>query len=108
MGLSERCVSGSASRPWRRLRRDRLQTAAYVQYQTPTMVSAAILLTVRDVGIGLPSGWWVLFDAEWEDMWSVCGHIMRLYRRRTPDETRGTIAMVSKQAVRARFPTPHA
>lgn len=80
----------------------------YVQYQNPTVVSAAILVTVRHLGIGLPSGWWALFDAEWEDIWSVCGHIMRLYRGRSEDESRATMAMVSKQAVRARFPTANA
>ena len=78
----------------------------YVLYQNPTIVSAAILLSERQVGIGLPGGWWELFDAEWEDMWSVCGYIMRLYRARSEDETRATMAIVRKHDLRRLFPTP--
>jgi hypothetical protein len=44
--------------------------------------------------------WWELFDAEWEDVWSVCGYIMRLYRRRTPEESRRVFGMVTKKEVR--------
>ncbi|KAK2467044.1 hypothetical protein APHAL10511_001302 [Amanita phalloides] len=84
---------------------DALQTAVYVEYQIPTIVSAAIELTVREEEIGLPGGWWELFDAAWEDIWSVCGHIMRLYRRRDAAARRETMALVSKHAVRRRFPT---
>ncbi|KIY63942.1 cyclin-like protein [Cylindrobasidium torrendii FP15055 ss-10] len=58
---------------------DAMQTTVYTVYQIPTIVSAAILLTTRFLGIALPDAWWVLFDAEWEDIWSVCGHIMHLY-----------------------------
>lgn len=83
---------------------DALQTPVYVLYQIPTIVSAAILLTVRHLRIGLPSesgkSWWELFDAEWEDIWSVSGYIMRLYRSRSDEERRRTVGMVSKQGVR--------
>jgi len=85
---------------------DGLQTPVYVLYQNPTIVSAAILLSERKVGIGLPEGWWSLFDAEWEDMWSVCGYIMRLYRTRSEDETRSTMSIVRKHDLRRLFPTP--
>jgi hypothetical protein len=29
--------------------------------------------------VPLPDRWWVLFDAEYEDMWSCCGTVMRLW-----------------------------
>ncbi|KAG7452838.1 cyclin-like protein [Guyanagaster necrorhizus] len=58
---------------------DALQSPVYALYQVPTIVSAAILLTSRFLAIRLPDAWWKLFDAEWEDVWSVCGYIMRLY-----------------------------
>ncbi|KAG6869087.1 hypothetical protein C0993_003407 [Termitomyces sp. T159_Od127] len=51
-----------------------LQTPVYALYQVPTIVSAAILLTVRHLNISLPSAppncWWELFDTSWEDLWS--------------------------------------
>lgn len=82
----------------------RLQTPVYVLYNVPTIVSAAILLTTRHLHISLPSTppncWWELFDAVWEDVWSVCGYIMRLYRVRGEDERRAVVGMVSKKDVR--------
>lgn len=82
----------------------RLQTPVYALYQVPTIVSAAILLTTRHIGIPLPSEppicWWELFDAEWEDVWSVSGYIMRLYRQRTEEETVRPMGLVSKKDVR--------
>ncbi|KAI6036840.1 cyclin-like protein [Pisolithus microcarpus] len=70
----------------------------------PTIVSAAILLATRHLGIPLPStppnSWWDLFDAPWEDVWTVCGHIMRLYRDRTPEERLEVMRMVNKKEVR--------
>ncbi|TDL27275.1 cyclin-L1 [Rickenella mellea] len=83
---------------------DALQTPVYALYSVPTIVSAAILLTVRHIGISLPSTppncWWELFDAEWEDVWTVAGHIMRLYRERSHEERTRTMRMVSKKEVR--------
>ena len=64
----------------------RLQTPVYTLYQVPTIVSAAILLATRDMQIALPDRWWVLFDAEWEDVWSVCGYIMTLYHAEENNE----------------------
>jgi signal recognition particle receptor subunit alpha len=76
----------------------------YALYQVPTIVCAAILLTVRHLGLSLPSEaphcWWELFDASWEDMWSVCGHMMRLYRERGAEERRRVLGLVSKKDVR--------
>jgi hypothetical protein len=81
-----------------------LQTPVYALYPVPTIVSAAILLTIRHLNISLPSTppdcWWGLFDACWEDVWSVCGYIMRLYRVRNEDEKRRVLGMVRKKDVR--------
>lgn len=81
-----------------------LQTPVYALYQIPTIVSAAILLTSRHLNIPLPSKppncWWELFDASWEDVLSVSGYIMRLYRERTVDESKRVIGMVTKKDVR--------
>lgn len=76
----------------------------YALYSVPTIVSAAILLTTRFLGIALPSKppncWWELFDADWEDVWSVCGYVMRLYRPRPEEEQNVVMGMVSKKGVR--------
>ncbi len=83
---------------------DRLQTPVYALYAVPTIVCAAILLTTRFLGIPLPSQpsncWWELFDADWEDIWSVCGYIMRLYRPRNTAEENRVFGLVSKKGVR--------
>lgn len=83
----------------------RLQTPVYALYAVPTIVSAAILLATRHLGISLPSSpdscWWELFDADWEDVWSVAGYIMRLYRERTPEGQDRVLGLVSKKGVRA-------
>jgi len=44
--------------------------------------------------------WWELFDAEWEDVWSVSGYIMRLYRKRTDEERKRVLGMINKKEVR--------
>ncbi|KIJ60646.1 hypothetical protein HYDPIDRAFT_177349 [Hydnomerulius pinastri MD-312] len=83
---------------------DALQTPVYALYAVPTIVSAAILLATRHLGISLPSTppncWWDLFDAPWDDVWGVCGYIMRLYRDRTEEERLRVIGMVNKKDVR--------
>ncbi|CAL1704327.1 unnamed protein product [Somion occarium] len=83
---------------------DALQTPVYALYAVPTIVCAAILLATRHLRVPLPSQppncWWELFDADWEDVWSVCGYIMRLYRDRDPDEQKRLFTMVSKKGVR--------
>ena len=83
---------------------DRLQTPVYALYPVPTIVCAAILLTTRKLGIPLPSEppnvWWGLFDAEWEDVWSVSGYIMRLYRERQLEERDRVVGLLSKKDVR--------
>ncbi|KAF9453295.1 cyclin-like protein [Macrolepiota fuliginosa MF-IS2] len=83
---------------------DAFQTPVYALYQIPTIVCAAILLTIRHLNISLPSEapncWWELFDACWEDMWNVCGYIMRLYRERPEAEQKRVLGLVSKKDVR--------
>ncbi|KAH7929767.1 cyclin-like protein [Leucogyrophana mollusca] len=93
----------ACARAWGYLN-DALQTPVYTLYAVPTIVSAAILLSSRHLGIPLPSTppncWWDLFDAPWEDVWSVCGYIMRLYRERSPEDQLRVAGMVNKKDVR--------
>lgn len=81
-----------------------MQTPVYALYAVPTIVSAAILLATRQLGIALPSTpeacWWELFDADWEDVWSVAGYIMCLYRERSPDDQARLLRLVSKKGIR--------
>ncbi|PPR04963.1 hypothetical protein CVT24_010421 [Panaeolus cyanescens] len=89
----------ACTRAWGYLN-DAHQTPVYAVYQMPTIVCAAIFLTVRHLGIPLPPNWWELFDADWEDVSSVSGYIMRLYRNRTAEDSKRVQGMVSKKAVR--------
>ncbi|KZT28510.1 cyclin-like protein [Neolentinus lepideus HHB14362 ss-1] len=93
----------AVSRAWGYLN-DALQTPVYVLYPVPTIVSAAILLATRHLQIPLPSTppncWWELFDAEWEDVWAVCGYIMRLYRERSKEDQARVAGMLTKKDVR--------
>ncbi|KAJ3508753.1 hypothetical protein NLJ89_g5588 [Agrocybe chaxingu] len=101
LGLAGR--EDACERAWGYLN-DAHQTPVYALYQIPTIVCAAIFLTARHLQIPLPSKppvcWWELFDANWEDLWSVSGYIMRLYRKRTPEERRRVLGLVSKKDVR--------
>ena len=82
-----------------------LQTPVYALYAVPTIVCAAMLLVTRELGIALPSSpegcWWELFDADWEDIWSVAGYIMRLYRERSAEDHARVLGMLSKKGVRS-------
>ncbi|KIK63630.1 hypothetical protein GYMLUDRAFT_95218 [Collybiopsis luxurians FD-317 M1] len=101
LGLMTR--EDACARAWGYLN-DALQTPVYTLYQIPTIVCAAIHLTTRHLRIALPNSdsnnWWKLFDADWEDLWNVCGYIMRLYRERTEAETARVVGMISKKGVR--------
>ncbi|KAJ7582605.1 cyclin-like protein [Mycena floridula] len=101
LGLTGR--EDACTRAWGYLN-DALQTPVYALYQIPTVVSAAILLTIRHLDISLtsdsPECWWELFDAEWEDIWSVCGYIMRLYRERSQQEISRVVGLITKKDVR--------
>ncbi|TEB35974.1 cyclin-L1 [Coprinellus micaceus] len=91
------------SRAWGYLN-DALQTPVYAMYQIPTIVCASILLATRHLSIALPSEpptcWWELFDTLWDDVWSVSGHIMRLYRPESSEETQLVVGMLTKKDVR--------
>jgi len=78
----------------------RLHTPVYALYPVPTIVCAAILLTIRQLAIPLPDLWWELFDAEWEDVWAVAGNIMRLYRPQDLSHRRELLSLLSKHDVR--------
>ncbi|KII88710.1 hypothetical protein PLICRDRAFT_41923 [Plicaturopsis crispa FD-325 SS-3] len=97
LGLTNR--EDACARAWGYLN-DALQTPVYALYAVPTIVSAAILLTTRHLHISTPNDWWTLFDAPWEDVWTVCGYIMRLYRPRDPAERLRVVGMVSKMDIR--------
>ncbi|KAF8590458.1 cyclin-like protein [Ramaria rubella] len=101
LGLTNR--EDACQRAWGYLN-DALQTPVYALYPVPTIVTAAILLTSRFLSIPLPSEppncWWSLFDADWDDIWSVAGYIMRLYRERTPEEKARVMGLVTKKEVR--------
>jgi len=79
---------------------DALQTCVYALYPVPTIVCAVILLTTRQLAIPLPDSWWELFDAEWEDIWAVSGHIMRLFQPQDPAHRRHLFSLLSKHDVR--------
>jgi len=85
---------------------DALQTPVYALYQIPTIVCAAIFLAARHLRIALPLSsndshcWWDLFDADYQDMWSVCGYVMRLYRKRSDHDRVRVVGMISKKGVR--------
>ncbi|KDQ10164.1 hypothetical protein BOTBODRAFT_116159 [Botryobasidium botryosum FD-172 SS1] len=83
LGLDEH--PDAAQKAWGYLN-DALQTPVYALYPIPTIACAAILLTTRTLSLPLPAGWYLLFDAELEDMMSICGMIMRLYRDRPESE----------------------
>jgi hypothetical protein len=55
---------------------------------------------IRQLAIPLPDLWWELFDADWEDIWAVSGHIMRLYRPKEPSHRRHLLSLLSKHEVR--------
>ncbi|KAI0035749.1 cyclin-L1 [Vararia minispora EC-137] len=94
----------AVTRAWGYLN-DAFQTPVYALYPVPTVVSAAILLTVRHLSIPLPSEpsncWWELFDTDFEDVWSVCGFIMRLYRERPVEERTRVLRVLGKKEVRS-------
>ncbi|ORX38608.1 putative cyclin-dependent protein kinase regulator [Kockovaella imperatae] len=58
---------------------DALLTPLYAIHQPHTLACASILLSTRLLRIPLPKDWWILFDVEWDDIWSCAGTIMRLW-----------------------------
>ena len=57
-----------------------LQTPVYAHYPPTTIACFSILLATRLLTIPLPDSWWLLFDADYDDMWTACGHVTRLWR----------------------------
>lgn len=60
---------------------DALATPLYAQHTPPTLACFAILLATRIARTPMPARWWELFDAEWEDIWSCAGTMMRAWDR---------------------------
>ncbi|GFZ49440.1 hypothetical protein JCM24511_07560 [Saitozyma sp. JCM 24511] len=58
---------------------DALLTPLYAIHPPHTLACASILLTTRLLRIPLPSNWYILFDVEYDDIWSCCGMVMRLW-----------------------------
>jgi hypothetical protein len=56
-----------------------LLTPLYAIHPPHTLACASILLTTRLLRIPLPSNWHILFDVEYDDIWSCCGMVMRLW-----------------------------
>lgn len=79
---------------------DALQSPVYALYQIPTIVCATILLSTRHLQIPLPEAWWEIFDAHWDDIWSVSGYIMHLYRERPAEDQLKVVGLLTKKDVR--------
>lgn len=84
--------------------RSSLQTPVYACYPFQAIATACIFLTCRELQVPLPSStqhpWWELFDADIDDITSICGYIQRLYRPRTDHERNLIATLVSKREVR--------
>ncbi|OCF42707.1 cyclin-dependent protein kinase regulator [Kwoniella heveanensis CBS 569] len=65
---------------------DLLLTPMYAIHPPHTLACVSILLATRLKRIPLPEGWYILFDAEWNDIWSCCGHVMNLWNDWTVTE----------------------
>ena len=81
-----------------------LQTPVYAIYPFAVVATACIFLTCRQLEVPLPSDpanpWWELFDATLEDVTSISGYILRLYRPRREEDRKLTMRLVNKVAVR--------
>ncbi|KAG8932168.1 hypothetical protein FRC02_001585 [Tulasnella sp. 418] len=92
-----------AQKAWNYLN-DALQTPVYAVYPPSTIAAACIFLTCRQLAVSLPSEadqpWWELFDANLEDIMSICGYIQRLYRPRTEGEKDLVTKLVTKKELR--------
>ncbi|KAH7096104.1 cyclin-like protein [Auriculariales sp. MPI-PUGE-AT-0066] len=79
---------------------DSLQTPAFAIYPLPTVVCTCIHLAARHLQVALPDDWWDVFDAEWDDLHTVAGMVMRLYRPRAATERANVEQLISKREVR--------
>jgi hypothetical protein len=57
-----------------------LLSPVYAIHPPHVLACASILLTSRLLRIPLPKDWYVLFDVDWADIWSVSCWTMRLWR----------------------------
>jgi len=92
-------IEGVCQRGWGYLN-DALQTPVYALYPIPTIICASILLCARFLSIPLPERWYEIFDAEWEDIWSVAGYIMRLYQPQSPERQKLLASLLDKKSLR--------
>ncbi|WVW85655.1 hypothetical protein I302_107693 [Kwoniella bestiolae CBS 10118] len=70
---------------------DMLLTPMYALHPPHTLACASILLTTRLLRIPLPEGWYILFDATYDDIWLCCGHVMRVYNDWGIEPPRGAL-----------------
>nr|XP_018261434.1 cyclin-dependent protein kinase regulator [Kwoniella dejecticola CBS 10117]OBR83592.1 cyclin-dependent protein kinase regulator [Kwoniella dejecticola CBS 10117] len=75
---------------------DMLMTPMYAIHPPHTLACAAILLATRLLRISLPTEWYILFDAEYEDIWSCSCHVMKLYHDWGLDRPRGSVSSGSQ------------
>ncbi|KIR99646.1 cyclin-dependent protein kinase regulator [Cryptococcus deuterogattii 2001/935-1] len=58
---------------------DMLLTPLYAIHPPHTIACISILLTTRILRIPLPPKWYLLFDVSYDEIWSGCGVVMRLW-----------------------------
>ena len=80
-----------------------LLTPLYAIHPPHTLAVACILLTIRLLRIPLPAEWYLLFDVEWDDIWSCCGTAMRLWDDWGLFKQNGTTGSLKKDSVESRM-----
>ncbi|ADV22622.1 cyclin-dependent protein kinase regulator [Cryptococcus gattii E566] len=68
---------------------DMLLTPLYAIHPPHTIACISILLTTRLLRIPLPPKWYLLFDVSYDEIWSGCGVVMRLWNDWGLDRPRG-------------------
>lgn len=76
----------------------RLLTPLYAIHPPHVLAVASILLTTRLHRIPLPKDWFLLFDVEWDEIWSCAGTVMRLWHEWGLSPTAGRTGEVSSDA----------
>lgn len=80
--LNDACVSTTPPNIQGMLMLDcRLLTPLYAIHPPHVLACTSILLATRLLRIALPPDWHVLFDVDYDDLWSSCGVIMQLWKR---------------------------
>ncbi|OXH31594.1 cyclin-dependent protein kinase regulator [Cryptococcus neoformans] len=70
---------------------DMLLTPLYAIHPPHTVACISILLTTRLRRIPLPPKWYLLFDVSYDEVWSGCGVVMRLWNDWGLDRPKGVI-----------------